>query len=91
MELTNDVLYAVAPYAATLGISIEETSPTRVELRLVHRRQLQTIGGGMHGGALMSLAEQRVIGCGTIMSIYRCREIVFSPVAASMATSLYLN
>lgn len=63
MELTNDVLYAVAPYAEMLGIDIEETTKSQVKVRLAHRTELRTIGGSMHGGALMSLCDVTAALC----------------------------
>ncbi|MET8653602.1 MULTISPECIES: PaaI family thioesterase [Nocardia] len=57
MQLNDELLYAVAPFAETLGVRIEEASAESVRVRLAHREQLGTMGGGMHGGALMSLCD----------------------------------
>lgn len=66
MELTNEVLYSVAPYAEMLGVDIETTSPSEVRVRLPHRKELQTIGGSMHGGALMSLCDVAAAVCAAV-------------------------
>jgi 1,4-dihydroxy-2-naphthoyl-CoA hydrolase len=45
------------PFAAKLGIEIEEATPERVSGRLAWAADLCTTGGIMHGGALMALAD----------------------------------
>ena len=45
------------PLAAHLGLVIEEASADRVVARLDWAPHLCTVGGIMHGGALMSLAD----------------------------------
>jgi 1,4-dihydroxy-2-naphthoyl-CoA hydrolase len=64
MELTNDMIYELAPYARTLGIESEQLTQSLVTVRLPHRTALSTIGGGMHGGALMSLCDLSAAVCG---------------------------
>lgn len=64
MELTIDMIYELAPYARTLGIQSDELTPSLVKVRLPHRAELSTIGGGMHGGALMSLCDLSAAICG---------------------------
>lgn len=64
MELTNEMIYELAPYARMLGIEADESSPALVKVRLPHRRELSTIGGAMHGGALMSLCDLSAAICG---------------------------
>ena len=43
--------------AELLGIRVVETSPERVVAELVVREALTTVGGALHGGALMALAD----------------------------------
>ncbi|HXG14894.1 MAG TPA: PaaI family thioesterase [Calidithermus sp.] len=43
--------------AELLGIRFVETSPERVVAELVVREALTTVGGALHGGALMALAD----------------------------------
>jgi 1,4-dihydroxy-2-naphthoyl-CoA hydrolase len=45
------------PFAAKLGIEIEEATPELVSGRLAWDADLCTTGGIMHGGALMALAD----------------------------------
>jgi 1,4-dihydroxy-2-naphthoyl-CoA hydrolase len=50
-------LQAMIPYAATLGIELVSASPEEVVGRLAWREELTTAGGALHGGVLMSLAD----------------------------------
>lgn len=43
--------------ADLLGIRFVETSPDRVVAELTYREALTTVGGSVHGGALMALAD----------------------------------
>jgi uncharacterized protein (TIGR00369 family) len=40
-----------------LGVRFVEASPDRVVAELTHREALTTIGGSLHGGTLMALAD----------------------------------
>jgi uncharacterized protein (TIGR00369 family) len=66
MHLTDEMIYELAPFARTLGVQAEESTPSRVRVRLPHRPELSTIGGGMHGGALMSLCDLSAAICGSL-------------------------
>jgi 1,4-dihydroxy-2-naphthoyl-CoA hydrolase len=48
---------AMIPFAATLGMELEAAAPEEVVGRLRWREELCTTGGTLHGGALMSLAD----------------------------------
>jgi len=50
-------LLAIVPFAATLGIELVSASAEEVVGRLRWREELCTMGGALHGGALMSLAD----------------------------------
>jgi 1,4-dihydroxy-2-naphthoyl-CoA hydrolase len=50
-------LLALIPYAVTLGMELVSASADEVVGRLAWREELCTIGGALHGGALMSLAD----------------------------------
>ena len=50
-------LMAMIPFAATLGMELVSATPEEVVGRLAWREELCTTGGAMHGGALMSLAD----------------------------------
>ena len=50
-------LMAIIPFAGTLGMELVSATPQEVVGRLAWREELCTTGGAMHGGALMSLAD----------------------------------
>ena len=50
-------LLAMIPYAAGLGISVDEATPELVRGSLRWAPERCTSGGVMHGGAIMSLAD----------------------------------
>ncbi|HEY4826586.1 MAG TPA: PaaI family thioesterase [Solirubrobacteraceae bacterium] len=48
---------AMIPFATTLGMELVSASADEVVGRLAWREELCTTGGALHGGALMSLAD----------------------------------
>jgi uncharacterized protein (TIGR00369 family) len=50
-------LTAMVPFADTLGMELVSATPEEVIGRLAWREELCTTGGALHGGALMSLAD----------------------------------
>jgi 1,4-dihydroxy-2-naphthoyl-CoA hydrolase len=50
-------LEAMIPFATTLGMELVSASADEVVGRLAWREELCTTGGALHGGALMSLAD----------------------------------
>lgn len=56
-QYTNEQLLASMPHAAALGIALDEADAAKVQGYLDHRPQLTTLGGALHGGALMTLAD----------------------------------
>ena len=50
-------LMRMIPFAGTLGMELVAAAPEKVVGRLAWREELCTTGGAMHGGALMSLAD----------------------------------
>lgn len=64
--LEAEDVYALAPYAKTLGLVFEEISEVGVQARLVHDLSLSTVGGGLHGGALMGLADVCAAVCAAL-------------------------
>jgi 1,4-dihydroxy-2-naphthoyl-CoA hydrolase len=52
-----EALVSLMPFAAHLGVVLDEASADRVIARLEWAPQLCTSGGIMHGGVLMSLAD----------------------------------
>ncbi|MER7895661.1 PaaI family thioesterase [Streptomyces sp. NPDC096046] len=66
LTLGADDVYALAPYAKTLGVVFEEITEARVQARLTHDLSLSTVGGGLHGGALMGLADVCAAVCAAL-------------------------
>jgi uncharacterized protein (TIGR00369 family) len=64
--LEAEDVYALAPYAKTLEVVFEEISEAGVQARLVHDLSLSTVGGGLHGGALMGLADVCAAVCAAL-------------------------
>ncbi|MEU5838337.1 PaaI family thioesterase [Streptomyces diacarni] len=56
-------LTATMPYASRLGLTLDEASPQRVTGSLAWAADLCTVGGALHGGALMSLADAAGAAC----------------------------
>ncbi len=50
-------LMSIVPFAATLGMELVSATRDEVVGRLAWRAELCTTGGALHGGALMSLAD----------------------------------
>jgi 1,4-dihydroxy-2-naphthoyl-CoA hydrolase len=66
LTLEAEDVYALAPYAKTLGVVFEELTQVSVRARLVHDVSLSTVGGGLHGGALMGLADVCAAVCAAL-------------------------
>jgi 1,4-dihydroxy-2-naphthoyl-CoA hydrolase len=45
------------PMAETLGVKITHISKERVEAELLVRTEIETVGGTLHGGAIMAFAD----------------------------------
>lgn len=57
MPVTAEQVFALVPYARTLGVVFLEIEADHVVAELQLNDGLSTVGGGMHGGALMALAD----------------------------------
>ena len=57
MNLTQDTIYDMAPYAKTLGLTFPTITPDEVVSELALAPKLSTMGGGLHGGAVMSACD----------------------------------
>ena len=51
------------PFTKTLGITFQSSEPGRVEARMDWSDALCTVGGVLHGGALMALADSTGATC----------------------------
>ena len=56
-DTDNEAMIEMMPFAAKLGIALEEAGPERVVATLPWAPELCTSSGIMHGGVLMSLAD----------------------------------
>lgn len=56
-DVDNEALIAMMPFAARLGITLDEASTERVVATLPWAPELCTTTSVMHGGVLMSLAD----------------------------------
>lgn len=54
---TTEQMLATMPLALTLGIELDEADAALVQGHLDHSSRLTTLGGALHGGALMTLAD----------------------------------
>ncbi|WP_405555591.1 PaaI family thioesterase [Streptomyces canus] len=65
---TAEDVYALAPYAKTLGVEFQKITEASVQAGLAHDLSLSTVGGGLHGGALMGLADVCSAVCAALNS-----------------------
>ncbi len=86
---------ASIPLAAELGIELAEATAERVTATLAWRRELCTVGGVLHGGALMALADTAGAVCAflnlpdgaTGTSTIESKTNFFRPVTAGAVTA----
>lgn len=57
MKFTSDQILDMVPFARTLGLEFTSLSDGAVEARLANRTELSTLGGGLHGGAIMGVSD----------------------------------
>jgi uncharacterized protein (TIGR00369 family) len=63
MDQATKLVQDSMPLCATLGVTAAESTPGQVVLELPWDASLCTIGGAMHGGALMALADSAGATC----------------------------
>lgn len=56
-DVTEAAVHQLVPYTRTLGMTFPVIGPELVEARLDVAHELSTVGGGLHGGAILSLAD----------------------------------
>lgn len=66
MAITAEDVYRVAPFARTLGVVFDELAPGPLTTRLPFDASLSTTHGGLHGGALMGLADVTAAVCAVL-------------------------
>lgn len=62
-ELSTDDVRRLMPLCGHLGIEVVEASAAQVVGRLRWQEELTTLGGALHGGTLMALADAIGGGC----------------------------
>lgn len=60
---TPDAVFSAAPYARTLGVQFIEIGADQVVAAVQFSDDLSTVGGGLHGGVLMGLADVAAAVC----------------------------
>jgi uncharacterized protein (TIGR00369 family) len=66
VTVTAEDIYAMAPYARTLGVRFTALSSEGVHAELDLVPELSTVGGGLHGGALMGVADVASAVCAAL-------------------------
>ncbi|MEV2219256.1 PaaI family thioesterase [Nocardia vinacea] len=66
MTITSEDVYKLAPFVRTLGVEFTELTSAVVAARLHYAVELSTTGGGLHGGALMGLADAAAAVCAVL-------------------------
>jgi 1,4-dihydroxy-2-naphthoyl-CoA hydrolase len=61
--MDTEQIHAAMPLCGLLGVTVAGAVPDKVVLELAWRPELCTIGGVMHGGALMALADSAGATC----------------------------
>ena len=57
MDLTTEALHEIMPFGAHMDMQLLSATPEEVVGTMEWSDETATAGGGMHGGALMSLAD----------------------------------
>lgn len=100
MTVTAEEIYAAAPFAETLGVRFTAIDATEVRARLDYTSALSTLGGGLHGGALMGLSDVAAAVCaaangaeGTVPATMQSNTLFLRPVrgAGAFATARPLH
>ncbi|RYJ06754.1 MAG: PaaI family thioesterase [Actinomycetales bacterium] len=66
MTITADDVYALAPYAKTLGVTFDRMDADELATGLAFTHALSTTGGSLHGGALLGLADVSAAVCAVL-------------------------
>ena len=62
-EQQTEFVRTALPFAALLGVEVVSSTKDEVHGRIAWRPDLCTVGGVLHGGALMSLADSTGAAC----------------------------
>lgn len=66
MELTNEQIHQLVPFTAFVGVHYTELDRRRVVATIEVSHQRSTIGGALHGGAQMTLADSAAAALATL-------------------------
>lgn len=66
MTITAEDVYALAPYAKTLGVTFDTVDSAELRTQLAFTHALSTTGGSLHGGALLGLADVSAAVCAVL-------------------------
>jgi uncharacterized protein (TIGR00369 family) len=66
MDVTQEMIEQGAPYVGTLGVKFTKLEPTETVAELAGDHSVSTIGGGLHGGASMALADMTATVCSVL-------------------------
>jgi uncharacterized protein (TIGR00369 family) len=83
VELSD--LLATMPYAVELGMQFESAAPEEVVATLEWAEHRTTLGGAMHGGALMTLAD----ACGAVSAFLNLPEGAVGTTTIESKTNLF--
>lgn len=66
MQITADQVHELAPFTATLGIAFDQLDADQVVASPEVTHERSTVGGALHGGALMALTDSAAAVCATL-------------------------
>jgi uncharacterized protein (TIGR00369 family) len=65
-ELTNEQIHQLVPFTAFVGVNYTELTRERVVATIEVSHQRSTVGGALHGGAQMTLADSAAAALATL-------------------------
>lgn len=83
LELTPEQALASMPFCREIGVEFTAVAAAEVRARLAWSPQRCTIGGAMHGGAVMALAD----GAGAVCAFLNLPEGAVGTTTVSSATN----
>jgi uncharacterized protein (TIGR00369 family) len=83
MELTPEQAVESMPFCQGMGVEFTQVQAAEVRARLAWAPELCTLGGALHGGALMSLAD----GSGAICAFLNLPEGAVATTTISSSTA----
>jgi 1,4-dihydroxy-2-naphthoyl-CoA hydrolase len=81
--VTTDTVHRLVPFARHLGVTFSRIDPESVTAHLPETDQFGTVGGGVHGGAIMALADISA----AVMSVVASGEPAAVPATMQSSTN----